>query len=96
MEENWKLDVKDISYQDEVIYSRKFYTDPEAVKVWIEHSIDNKPSEQLCHHKIPYPDITEETAIETATRKRRVWALPMLRILPQYWSIRGGQLIERR
>ncbi len=82
--ENWKPDIKDISYQSEVIYSRKFYTDPEAVNVWIEHSIDNKPPEQLSHHKIPYPDITEETA-----RKSRVWALRMLRILPHLLKYKG-------
>ncbi len=82
--ENWKPDIKDISCQDEVIYSRKFYTDTEAVKVWIEHSIDNKPRKHLYHHKIPYPDITEETA-----RKSRVWALRMLRMLPQLLKYDG-------
>ncbi len=77
--ENWKpdTDIKDVSHQDEIFYSRKFYTDPEVVNVWIDHNIKRKHGGQFSYHKTAYPDISEEIA-----RKCRVWALRILRILP--------------
>ncbi len=79
MQQNWKPDKEIISHQDEVIYSRKFYTYPETVKVLVAHNNSEKtPMGQLSYHKIAYPDISKETAT-----KCRVWALWMLWILPQ-------------
>ncbi len=74
MQENWNLDVGNISYQDEIIYSRKFYATSESERVRKEQK-NEKPVE-ISYHKIAYPDINEETA-----RKCRVWALRMLEIL---------------
>ena len=90
--ENWKPDIEDISYQDEIVYSRKFYTDPEEESEWTEHCNNNQPVRKLSHHSITYPDINEETA-----SKCRVWALRMLRILPHLlqYDRRTSQLKEK-
>ncbi len=77
MQENWNLNVGVTSGQDEMIGSKTFYKDPESERVWIDHTFENNPVGQLSHHKIAFPDISEETA-----RKCRVWALRMLRLLP--------------
>ncbi len=74
MEENWE---PDISHQYEIIYSRKAYTDTEGERARIQHINENKRKGHLSHHRISYPDISEETA-----RKCRVWALRMVRLLP--------------
>ncbi len=45
---------------------------------------DNKPVGQMSHHKISYPDISDDMA-----RKCRVWALRILRILPHLLQYDG-------
>ena len=84
MQENWKPDIKDISHQDETIYSRKFYTGLESERIKVEHKSDKKPVRQMSHYKIAYPDISEKTA-----RKCRVWALRILRVLPLLLQYNG-------
>ena len=84
MNETWKPEIEGILHQDEIIYNRKLYSDPEAERVWVEYNSDTKPAGQLSHHKIAYPDINEDTV-----RKCRVWALRMLWILPHLLKYDG-------
>ena len=91
MQENWNPYVGDIPHQDEVIYSRTFYKDPEAERISIKHISDNKPVVQMSHHKIAYPAISEETA-----RKCRVWALRLVRLLPHILQYDGWISVGRK
>ncbi len=74
----------DILHQYEIIDSRNFYTETEAEGARIQHSSENKANGQLSHHKLSYPDISEETA-----RKCRVWALRMVQLLPLLLKYNG-------
>ncbi len=51
--------------------------DTEADRGGLEYSNDSSTTGQLSHHTISYPDISEEIA-----RNCRVWALRILRSLP--------------
>ncbi len=74
MQTNWK---PDISHQDEVIDSRMIGTEPENKRARMDQKNDGRYDGQFSHHKIAYPDISEETA-----KKCRVWAQRIVRILP--------------
>ncbi len=90
MQEKWNLRVEDISYQHEMIYSRTFYTQPEAERTCIKYGFENESAGRLSHHKISYPEIGDETA-----RKCRLWAQRVVRVLPHLLQYDGWTSDER-
>ncbi len=84
-------DVQVIEHGDETTESRKIYTDSEAETVRMAQEHGKKPGGHFSHHTIAYPDISEETA-----RKSRVWALRIVRFLPQLLKYKGETFVGRK